>query len=313
MFLTTYYEFIKSRSIISYTHMKRQYSVFLFIFFLIFSINAEDIRYFRFASTLSPSHPFQKSAIYFKNIIQWQSKKNIQIKISGDGELGSADQILEQLLFGGIAFALIDVQQLYKVAPDLQKDIIKSVGKNRKDVYQYFQQNKTDIEKTLNQIGIIPLAFFFPKLRCYYGLSKTPTSIKGLQGKKIGIGADLFYNDLSNLINCTGIVCNTSNIYTNLTDHTIDAEESSLIDFFLTTDYYFASNISITDYAALPTIIAINSVVYNNLSAAEKNILSSAALRASIYGDTLLERSEEHAINQIKQEKVFCFMGNLID
>ena len=284
--------------------MKRFISIVLLLL-LLFPLFAEA-KYLRFSLVQSGEHPHAKASEYFARMVTRATNGEINIKLYTSSLTGSASKNIEQLEFGGIQLALVDLEAVAKSIPEIKEIVDRYNFSSREEAYQDFLDNKAQVEEILKENGITLLSVFYPKLNCFYSPLKKVGSEEVIKHLIIGVGEDSYYSSFLNSYGLETKVVAEKDMIMALNNLYIDAAFGPFIDFCLSNRYAFTKNLSITETGALPSLLVINSKVLSLLKGEERELLKEAANKASFYADSLLKRSEESWISRAQGEKEFA-------
>ena len=123
----------------------------------------------RMAESVSKNDPLAEVSKEFAKNISYKTDGRIKIEIFYNNELGSSSQAIEQLQFGGIAFAKVNILDLVDKYPQL--DNILEVGnyENRDIAYYRYKNGIEETQKILELENIRILAMYYPELRIFAG------------------------------------------------------------------------------------------------------------------------------------------------
>lgn len=286
----------------------RRITALLICLLLSLSALSAESAYLRLALVQGQEHPHAKACEYFSRIVSRSTEGNVNIKLYTSASLGNASKTIEQLKFGGIQLALVDMHQLVTGIPGLSAIVSDMDTTDRQSAYTTFNENIDRITKLLEENDMTLLAAFYPKLNSIYSLRHNFNAMDDFHLRTIGIGEGSW---IRSFLESKGIhtrVAEDKDIVIAMNNYYIDAALDPFIDFALSSRYPFANCITITESGTLPSLLIINTKVKNQLPEEAQAQLMTAAGRAAFYADTLLRRQEESWLSRAKGEKVLSLL-----
>lgn len=288
--------------------MRKQY-IFIFLLLIILigcSKNNEedfisnDTVILRYAESEKSGTYLSQISEYFANLVYEKSDGKIIIKVYYQGELGTEEEVLTQLQFGGIALGRVSFLTVSEQIPSFISsyshlieqpfnNFLNAIDSN--DNYNFAFQNEK-----LNPLTILP-----PSKRCIY--SDEEIDLTRFGNIKIGIDNSQMYENYLSNIGASPIVIGNIATFPSLRNGFIDARESSISSFFKCDEYPYIKEVVILDKITLPSFILFSNEVLNQLSREEVDILNECASLTLEYSKRFIYENELRTIEKIKKEK----------
>ena len=80
----------------------------------------------RLAETMPENHPSARAMAYFAEMVSRETQGRVTVKIYYNGSLGTPTEIIEQVKFGGIAMARVNVLELSEEVESIRKSFVPS-------------------------------------------------------------------------------------------------------------------------------------------------------------------------------------------
>ena len=146
--------------------------------------NDEETLMFRLAETMPKEHPSAKTMEYFADLVEERSDGKIKIKVYYDCELGTPNEIIEQMKFGGIAMARVNSLELSDAVPALRNYLPPERYTGPGNQIEWFHKSQDILRYDCQMEKITPLVWYYPDLRCFYSSNNAINNKSDLKGKK---------------------------------------------------------------------------------------------------------------------------------
>ena len=139
----------------------------------------------RLAETMPENHPSAQAMAYFAEMVSRETQGRVTVKIYYNGSLGTPTEIIEQVKFGGIAMARVNVLELSEEVESIRKYFVPSNFAGGDAQTEWIHSNEETLRDECQMDRITPLVWYYPDFRCFYGTDATFLDKKDLEGKKI--------------------------------------------------------------------------------------------------------------------------------
>ena len=102
-----------------------------------------------------------------------------------DEELGTPQEIIEQMKFGGIAMARVNSLELSEAIPALRQYLQPEKYTGAGHQIESFQRSEESLRNTCQLEKITPLTWYYPDLRCIYSSNRVIESRDDLKGTDV--------------------------------------------------------------------------------------------------------------------------------
>lgn len=253
------------------------------------SVADDETLLFRLAETMPREHPSAKSMEYFADLVEKRSKGKIKIKIYYDCELGTPNEIIEQMKFGGIAMARVNSLELSEAVPAIRKYLYPERYSGPGNQIEWFQKSENKLKYDCQMEKITPFEWYYPDLRCFYSSNNAINSKSDLNGTKVKTTDCLVMHELMEDMGARAAVdMGRMNTYRLLSSGDIQYGESGFCEFICNDYGKYIHYVRITDYAYFPDVLLINTDSFNGLDPEMKKILESCAEETYEYQKTAM-------------------------
>lgn len=236
----------------------------------------------RLACYADDSHPSTMTAQYFAALVNQQTHGRIRIQVVPGSDLGDEAAAVEQLGFGGIAFAIVDCLSL-------PEDMLAGGSTNAMTIsLQALDLQRLDL-----------LGSFAPDYRCIASSRALITSAEACEGVSIGAYTPEFLTDKLESYGFS-IVPYSGDLVSSVYYGYIDSVELSLMA-YATEDYAKTlPYLSFYDGPLAPDVLLASQVSMGNLAGDDQRIIRECAVEAAQYQRTIIAREQGVAIENLK-------------
>lgn len=235
----------------------------------------------RFSEPMPQEHPGALASTYFANLVNKQSNQRINIKIYYNGQLGSQEEVIEQMQFAGIAMSRVNISVLLEKVLSFSAKFREIMYDRPEKILNYIQENQTSLSFACQTEKMIPLGVLQPDYRCFYSDSMPIPSITSVAGKRIGITENIILTHAIEKLKAKPVSINSADIYSSLINGYMNARESALCDFLTGDEYPFINHVLVTSYISLPDVFVMSAEVLADFSTEDRMLLIKCAEKAN--------------------------------
>ncbi len=279
---------------------------FLIGLILVFTgcIDLSDQKTLKLAHGLDVSHPVHEGMVYMAERLQMHSEGALTIEIYPSQQLGTERQCLELLQIGSLAMTKVSGAVMENFAPDFEVFNMPYLFRDRSHIYK---AQDSDLGKSLlrqsEQYWLRGLTYFDAGQRSFYTKSpvRTPDDLKG---KKIRVQESVSAINLVRTLGGAPTPLSWGELYTGLQQGVVDGAENNPPSFYTSKHYEVCKYYTLNEHTAVPDILVIGTVAWNNLSAKEQVLLQLAADEAKDYQRKLWQEAEKKALAAVQEAGV---------
>ncbi len=261
---------------------------------------SDDTVILRYAESEKEGSYLADISTHFASLVEEKSNGQIIIKVYYGGALGSEEEVLTQLQFGGIALGRVNFLSVTEQLPSF----ITSYAHLIKTPFSNFQKTIESNENynfAFQNEKLFPLTILPPSKRCIY--SDEVLDIENYETIKIGIDNSKLYEKYLTDLGINPTIIGNIDTFPSLRNGFIDARESALSSFLTSDEYPYIREVLLLDDITLPSFILFSNEVLNQLTRNDVNILIECAKETLEYSKSYIYREELKAINKISIEK----------
>jgi tripartite ATP-independent transporter DctP family solute receptor len=266
-----------------------------------------------FGHVWNMDHFMVKSDLYFKKLVEKNSKGQIVIDYYPAGQLGSSREMDQATRTGGQQMTITSPAALVAFLPKLgtfnmpylyrdQKHIIKVAQKFTSIIDRGEMEAKTNLH--ILNVRVLPARHLTTK----FPVNK----LEDIKGLKIRVPENGLFLALWRALGAIPTALPFSDVYTALATGTIDAQENPLIDIYVQKFYEQVKYCALTAHMQELEMLLINLDCWKNLTAKQQKILSDAAVKSAQMGMDDLKAVEEKYHNLLAKEGMKFTSPNLV-
>lgn len=259
----------------------------------------------KLAHGLDVSHPVHKGMEFMAERLAEQSKGELTIEIYPSQQLGTERQALELLQIGSLAMTKVSAAVLENFAPNTKVLSLPYIFRDRAHAYavQDGQIGKALLTQS-EKFWLRGLTYFDAGQRSFYTKERPVNTPKDLEGMKIRVMESVTAMNLVRSLGGAPTPISWGELYTALQQGIVDGAENNPPSFYTSRHYEICKYYSLNEHTAVPDILVIGTVAWNNLSAQEQRWVQAAADEATTYQRKLWQASEEEALTEVQKAGV---------
>lgn len=263
-----------------------------------------ETKVLRLAETHNQDHITTQADLEFAKLVEEKSNGTIKIEVHTDGELGSEEEVLNQVYENKLDFARIsmstpsDIDVVEKVELPY---IFRDRGHMRRAVKQVAGPA---IDLAMADKNGKVLAYFESGARNLYTKKpiEKPEDFEGLRIRTYSTSE--FSADFFAMIGANPTPLDFSEIASSLEANTIDGAENNTVSYYTSGHYKYAPNLLKIEYRRIPDMLVMSRSLYNDLSQKEQDIINSAASEAALHQRNNWDDFEKGIEDKLRAEGV---------
>ena len=231
----------------------------------------------RMAESLPENHPSAKSAALFAQLVEERSGGRIRIKVYYGARLGSPEEVLEQMQFGGIALAGLSALDLTELNISLRKMFAPEAYEDEEEQTQWIGNHREELSDICAPYHIIPLVWYDPDFRCFYSNKAEVAGARSLNGSRVQTESVKMMEDILSGWGAEAVGHTSLEPYKFLNAEDIDCAESAFGE-FLCGDYAdYCRYVTLNRDIFFPDVLVINREYLEALGTEDRNLVKVCA------------------------------------
>lgn len=308
--------------------MKKSVYVKIYVFVFVFSIafyfyythnvqdsyankDGKETIIFRLAEAQTESYPSAYASSVFAKLVEERSNGRIKIKVYTAGALGKEEQVIEQVQFGGIDFARVNLASLAKYSSKINVLMLPYLIKNDLHMQVILTGDYGNkIQEELAKEKISCLAWLNGGQRGFYSTKKYVKSIEDLTNLKINAIQPKMMLEFYSKQGIHIVSNKQIDLYGLLQSGAIDGVEGSLISYYVSRHYEVAPYFTNSEHVVIPEVLIVSRSILLSLSKDDQLMIEQAAREAAIIQKRVWSEMERDILvdlanKQVKTNNVF--------
>jgi len=261
--------------------------------------------YLKLGHALNVDHPVHKGMVYMAERVKEKSAGQLQVEIYPSQQLGSERQCLELLQIGSLAMTKVSAAVYENFAPESKVLSLPYIFKDLEHAYEVLDGPVGDELLLQGQdFWLRGLAFFDAGQRSFYTKERPIRTPDDLTGMKIRVQESATAMELVRSLGGAPTPISWGELYTALQQGVVDGAENNPPSFYTSRHYEVCKYYSLNEHTAVPDLLIIGTVAWNNLNKQEQAWLTAAADEAVDYQRGLWQAAEEEALSNVQKEGV---------
>ncbi|MGN0252310.1 MAG: TRAP transporter substrate-binding protein [Oliverpabstia sp.] len=252
------------------------------------------------AHGLSETHTVHIAMTEFAEQVEEETDGRIQVRILPNGQLGSENENMEQLMAGVISMTKVSAPGLATYNESYHTFGLPYIFDDTEDFYHVMDsQEMQDFFLSSEDDGFVTLTYYTSGARSFYTKNKAIRTPEDLKGLKIRVQDMKSQTDMLNALGGIPVAMSYGDVYTSLQTGIIDGTENN--ETALTTGKHgeICKVYSTDQHAMIPDVMVMSAKVWNTISPEDQQIILEAAHASTeshkIAWDAAIEEAIEEA------------------
>ena len=249
-----------------------------------------------YAENQSDKYPTTMGAYYFAELVKERTEGKVLIQIKYGGEMGTQEDVIQQLQFGGIDFARVSVSSLSDELPRMNVLQLPFLYETEEQMWDVLESDiGTSFMKDLEKIGLVGLSWYEAGARGFYASDAPIESIEDLQGKVIRVQDSSLMKDWVKMLGGIPVVVPYTDVYSAFETKKIDVAENNCASYASEKHYEVAKYYTVDEHTRVPELQIMSERTWDKLPFEYRNIISQCAKESAEYEKVLWDEYSEEA------------------
>ncbi len=273
---------------------------------------AENPLVLTLAHGLSESHTVHIAMTEFAEKVEERTDGRIKIEIYPNGQLGSENENMEQLMAGVISMTKVSAPGLATYNEAYHTFGLPYIFDDTEDFYHKMDsQEMRDFFLSSEDDGFVTITYYTSGARSFYTKDtpiRTPDDLKGL---KIRVQDMQSQTDMLEALGGTPVAMAYGDVYTSLQTGIIDGTENN--ETALTTGKHgeICKVFSMDQHAMIPDVLVMGADVWNSIAPEDQQIILEAAYESTDSHKVAWDAAIEEAVEEAKTEMGVTFIEDV--
>lgn len=256
------------------------------------------------AHGLSETHTVHIAMTEFADKVEERTEGRIQVKIFPNGQLGSENEAMEQLMAGVISMTKVSAPGLATYNESYHTFGLPYIFDDTEDFYHVMDSGQMqDFFLSSGEDGFVTLTYYTSGARSFYTKDKAIRKPQDLKGLKIRVQDMKSQTDMMKALGGIPVAMSYGDVYTSLQTGIIDGTENN--ETALTTGKHgeICKIYSTDQHAMIPDVMVMSAKVWKNITPEDQQIILDAARESTeshkIAWDTAIGEAVSEAESQM--------------
>ena len=248
-----------------------------------------------YAENQPANHLSTMSAQYFAELVKDRTEGRILIQVICDSQLGTQQEVLDQLAFGGIDFTRISLSSISDELPVLNVLQLPFLYEDADHLWRVLDGSIGDeFLKVFEEAGLVGMSWYDGGARSFYATAPIE-SAADLQGLHIRVQDSQMMEDMIRLMGGIPVNIPYTDVYAAFQTGRIQAAENSWTSYEIQSHHLIAPYYTADKHARVPEVQLASGILWAKLSQEDRNVIIQCAQESALYERTLWTQWESQA------------------
>lgn len=263
-----------------------------------------DVNTIKLGHGLDAQHPVHLGMVFMAERVDEMSDGQLQIDIYPSGQLGSERETLELLQIGSLGMTKVSSAVLEAFAPQFEVFSLPYLFNGDDHLFGVLDSEiGTSILESTRDFNLVGLGYYDAGFRSFYA-GRPINTPDDLRGMKIRVQESPGAIRMIRALGGSPTPVSWGELYTALQQGIVDGAENNSPSYYLSMHYEVSRYFSLNEHTAVPDVLVISSIVWDNLSELEQQWIREAATESIDYQRGLWLEAEQDAIDAVEEAGV---------
>lgn len=276
------------------------------------SATAENPMVLTLAHGLSESHTVHIAMTEFADKVEERTNGRIRVDIFPNGQLGSENENMEQLMAGVISMTKVSAPGLATYNEAYHTFGLPYIFDDTEDFYHVMDSEQMrDFFLSSEDDGFVTLTYYTSGARSFYTKDKAIRTPEDLKGVKIRVQDMKSQTDMLKALGGIPVAMSYGDVYSSLQTGIIDGTENN--ETALTTGKHgeICKVFSEDQHAMIPDVMVMSAKVWNTISPEDQQIILEAAYESTDSHKIAWDQAIQEAIQEATEEMGVTFVTDV--
>ncbi|MDD5974009.1 MAG: TRAP transporter substrate-binding protein [Spirochaetales bacterium] len=261
----------------------------------------------RYADNQAPNYPTTQAAIKFSELVSDRTQGKIKIIVYPNGALGNENEVLKQVIFGGIDFSRFSLGTFASYLNEFEVLELPFLYRDSEHMWKVLDGEIGNYFLTLTEDSEIEgLSWFDAGARNFYTITKA-NSISDLKDRVIRVQESDFMSAVVSVIGANAVQIPYSDVYSSLQTLKINGAENNFPSYVSMGHSEVAKYMLLDEHIRIPELQVMSKKTFekiNSINPSYIDIIKQCAKESAIYERDLWKKAEEDALKKMKEQGV---------
>ena len=246
-----------------------------------------------YAENQVEDYPTTLGAQKFADRVYECTDGRIKIIVKCEAELGSEMQVIQQMQFGGIAFARVSLSQIAEYIPEMNVLQLPYLYSDSEHMWRVLDGEVGDyfLEETVKE-GIVGLSWYDAGARNFYS-TKPISKLEDLEGMNIRVQESDMMADMVSALGANPMKIVYADVYSALEQGIVDCAENNWPSYEAMRHCDVARYYTLDEHTRVPELQICSKVIWDKLSVEDQKIIMECARESALLERRLWQEREK--------------------
>ncbi|OCA93014.1 hypothetical protein A8F95_03970 [Bacillus wudalianchiensis] len=251
------------------------------------------------------THPYQKGALKFKELVEERSNGRIQIDIFPSSQLGNGRDQIEGAQIGTIHFHIGSVAPVTNFAPKFNLLNLPYLFESREHAFRVLDGViGQEISKDLESKGLLNLGYMENGWRHLTNNKKPIKTSEDASGLKLRVQESPPYISFVKALGSAPVPIPFGELYTALEQKVVDGQENPLAQIYLNKLHEVQQYLTLSAHNYDAAIFLMSKTTFDTLPPDLQEIIRESSKEAIQYERKVAEKEEQHLLEQLRASDI---------
>ncbi len=266
---------------------------------------APDVTVIKLGHGLDAAHSVHQAMVFMGERLEDKSDGTMRIDVYPSQQLGTERELLELLQIGSVGMTKVSSAALEGFVPEYKVFGLPYLFRDDAHRFNVWEGDVgRDILHSGQRFGLRGVTYYDAGYRSFYTKQRSVESPADLRGLKIRVQESPVAMQMVQSLGGSPTPIAWGELYTALQQGIVDGAENNPPSFYLSRHYEVCKFYSLDEHTAVPDVVLVSMVVWDELSAQQRRWLQEAADESAIFQRDLWRDSVEEALAAVQEAGV---------
>jgi tripartite ATP-independent transporter DctP family solute receptor len=267
--------------------------------------DGSDVVAIKLGHALDVSHPVHKAMVYMGERLVEKSDSTMRIDIYPSQQLGTERETLELLQIGSLGLTKVSSSVMEGFVPEFQVFGLPYLFRDEAHRFYVWDGGIGDeILNSAERFGFRGLTYYDAGTRSFYTKDRHVRTPEDLSGLKIRVQESPVATQMVSVLGGSPTPIAWGELYTALQQGIVDGAENNPPSFYTSRHYEVCKYYSLDQHTAVPDVVLVSSVLWNDLTPQQRTWLREAADESAVYQRQLWAESVKESLAAVREAGV---------
>lgn len=255
---------------------------------------------FFYAENQAEDYPTTLGAKKFAELVEERTEGRIRILVQAEGVMGTENEVIQQMQYGGIDFARVSLSQLAEYVPSLNVLQMPYLYTDSEHMWRVLDGAVGDA--FLDEVegdDLVGLSWYDAGARNFYSSSRPISCLEDFAGMKIRVQESELMADMVEALGAEAVPLGYAEVYSSLERGIVDGAENNWPSYESMNHYEVARYYTVDEHTRVPEMQICSRYTWEKLSKEDREILAQCAKESSLYEREVWTSREEEARERV--------------